>query len=272
MGRTKRSRDKHTFFTVLFLGLLILGIGSASWAMFQIVTQSNLSLPFEDTHSFESIAGDSNLEKNPSLENQSIEVPIEESNDIESPANYSEVASDSTSILNIPTETTYPESPDKDFESDAPLYIPSSIEPLYPYLPKKGDNIGSLTIPTLKQKFPIIQGTEQNELKKGVGHFIQSVLPGEEDNCVLSGHRDSVFAKLGQLRIGDPLVVQTSAGKFTYEIMQMRVVDKTDRTVIVPADHAILTLTTCYPFKYFGSAPDRYIIIADLVLIEDTTV
>jgi sortase A len=137
---------------------------------------------------------------------------------------------------------------------------------LYPLYPVEGAYIGSLSIPVLNQKLPIIQGTGADELKKGVGHFTQSVLPGEEDNCVLSGHRDTVFSKLGKLKIGDQLIVQTSAGTFTYEIKRIRIVDKDDKTVIVPADHAALTLTTCYPFYFVGSAPDRYILIADLVI------
>jgi sortase A len=144
--------------------------------------------------------------------------------------------------------------------------IDDSDKILYPLYPAEGDNIGSLSIPVLKQKLPIIQGTGTEDLKKGVGHFIQSVLPGEKDNCVFSGHRDTVFAKLGELKIGDQLIVQTSAGTFTYEIKYIRIVDKDDRTVIVPADHAVLTLSTCYPFLFIGSAPYRYILSADLVI------
>lgn len=137
---------------------------------------------------------------------------------------------------------------------------------LYPVYPVEGDNIGSLSISVLEQKLPIFQGTGTKELKKGVGHYIQSVLPGEEDNCVLSGHRDTVFAKLGKLKIGDQLIIETSAGTFTYVIKKLRIVDKDDRTVIVPTDHAVLTLTTCYPFRFVGNAPYRYIISSDLVI------
>ena len=151
-------------------------------------------------------------------------------------------------------------------EPDHPSVMLNPDKILYPLYPAEGDNIGSLSIPVLKQKLPIIQGTDADELKKGVGHFIQSVLPGEEDNCVLSGHRDTVFAELGKLKIGDQLIVQTSAGTFTYEIKRIRIVDKDDKTVIVPADHAVLTLTTCYPFYFVGNAPDRYILTADLVI------
>jgi sortase A len=151
-------------------------------------------------------------------------------------------------------------------EPDNPSDIVNPDKILYPLYPAEGDNIGSLSIPALKQKLPIIQGTGADELKKGVGHFTQSVLPGEEDNCVLSGHRDTVFAELGKLVIGDQLIVQTSAGIFIYEIKRIRIVGKDDKTVIVPTDHAVLTLSTCYPFHYVGSAPDRYILTADLVI------
>jgi sortase A len=136
---------------------------------------------------------------------------------------------------------------------------------LYPVRPKEGDNIGNLTIPVLNRVIPIIHGANEDELKKGVGHFAQSVLPGEANNSVLSGHRDTVFRELGKLKIGDELTTETSAGTFTYIIKETRIVHKDDKTVIVPTDHAVLTVTTCYPFRYIGDAPDRYIIIADLI-------
>ncbi len=122
-----------------------------------------------------------------------------------------------------------------------------------------------MTIPALNRKLPIIQGTDVDNLKKGVGHFTQSVLPGEEDNCVLSGHRDTVFRQIGNLKIGELLIVKTSAGTFTYKISGTRIVHKDDKTVIVPTDNAILTMTTCYPFNFIGNAPDRYIISATLI-------
>ena len=151
-----------------------------------------------------------------------------------------------------------PAEPDQPYET----LVPEKV--LYPVYPEEGDSIGILSIPALKRELPIVQGTDAGELKKGVGHFTQSVLPGEEDNCVLSGHRDTVFTKLDKLKIDDQLIVQTSAGTYTYKIKQIRIVDKDDKTVIVPADHAVLTLTTCYPFIFIGNAPQRYILVADL--------
>ena len=150
-------------------------------------------------------------------------------------------------------------------ESDTPSDPPVPDVVLYPDYPAEGDLIGTLSIPALGQSFPIIEGTGDDELKRGVGHFRQSVLPGIEDNSVLAGHRDTVFRRLGELEIGDQLIAETAAGRFTYEIVNIRIVDKDDKTVIVPTDHAVLTVITCYPFNYVGSAPDRYILTADLV-------
>jgi sortase A len=132
-------------------------------------------------------------------------------------------------------------------------------------VPARGDYIGTITIPVLNKTLPIYQGTENSQLEKGVGHFEGSVLPGQTDNSVLAGHRDSVFSKLGKLKLGDLLVVNTAAGNFTYKVSRFRIVGEDDRTVIVPTKTAVLTLSTCYPFFYIGNAPKRYIVSADLM-------
>lgn len=151
------------------------------------------------------------------------------------------------------------------------LALPIAEKGLYPVYPLDGDNIGSLTMPALNLKIPIIQGTSAKSLKKGIGHFTQSVLPGENDNCVVSGHRETVFRQLGRLKLGDQLIVQTSAGTFTYKVNGLRIVHADDRTVIVPTEQAVLTMTTCYPFNTPGYYPDRYIVSAGLINSEKTT-
>ncbi|ALS77962.1 class D sortase [Planococcus kocurii] len=135
----------------------------------------------------------------------------------------------------------------------------------YPKTPEIGDLMGELIIPKLEATLPIIHGTDEDELEKGVGHFAQSVMPGENDNSVLSGHRDTVFRELGDVGKGDLLIVETYSGTFTYKVRQVRIVDEDDRTVIVPKPRATLIVSTCYPFDYVGYAPDRYILVADLV-------
>jgi sortase A len=138
-------------------------------------------------------------------------------------------------------------------------------EELYSKKPEIGENIGNLVIPKIEATLPIFHGTDEEELEKGVGHFAGSVLPGESDNSVLSGHRDTVFRRLGEVGKGDLLVVSTSAGEFTYRVNRVRIVDADDRTVIVPKPKATLTVSTCYPFDFIGDAPQRYILVASLV-------
>ena len=128
--------------------------------------------------------------------------------------------------------------------------------------PKTGEFIGSLKIARLNETIPIYEGTQAAELKIGAGHYEKSVLPGVSDNSVISGHRDSVFSKFGALKLGDSLTVTTSYGKFIYKIKSFRIVKANDRTVIVSTKDARLTLSTCYPFYFIGSAPKRFIVTA----------
>ena len=136
---------------------------------------------------------------------------------------------------------------------------------LYHTFPAVGDKIGTLSFPKLKRTVPIIQGTERSQLKKGAGHYIQSALPGEIENSVISGHRETTFRNIGRLVVGDIVIAKTSAGTFTYKVTGTRIVEADDRTVIVSKDTATLTLTTCYPFNTPGYFPQRYIVSAQLV-------
>ncbi|MGI8385675.1 class D sortase [Robertmurraya sp. P23] len=156
---------------------------------------------------------------------------------------------------------------EKKTESTVEKVEASSVQKssLYSKQPEIGENIGELVIPKIEATLPIFHGTAEDELEKGVGHFAGSVLPGESDNSVLSGHRDTVFRRLGEVGKGDLLVVTTSAGEFTYRVNRVRIVDADDRTVIVPKPKATLTVSTCYPFDYIGDAPQRYILVASLV-------
>ena len=152
-------------------------------------------------------------------------------------------------------------------EKPEPKEAPKEVEQeeLYSEYPGMGETFGELIIPKISASLPIVEGTDEDELERGVGHYANSVLPGEKDNSVLSGHRDTVFRRLGEVGVGDKLVVKTTAGKFTYKVRQVRIVDANDRTVIVPKPRATLTVTTCYPFDYIGDAPDRYILVATLI-------
>lgn len=127
-----------------------------------------------------------------------------------------------------------------------------------------GDIIGLLLIPKLHSELPIVEGTDPNDLEKGVGHYKDSFLPGEHGQIVLSGHRDTVFRHLGELKIGDILEMKLPTEKYFYKIVDTKIVDSKDNSILTMQDEKEeLILTTCYPFRYIGNAPKRYIIYAE---------
>lgn len=128
--------------------------------------------------------------------------------------------------------------------------------------PSFGDSVGILTIDRIGANLPIVDGTSEDDLKKGVGHYDGTAYPLDDDQIVLSGHRDTVFRRMGEVEIGDIMTVRMPYGDFDYEIINTKIVSADDRTIIVPHDEEILTVTTCYPFRYIGNAPDRYVIDA----------
>ena len=128
---------------------------------------------------------------------------------------------------------------------------------------KKGDTIGVLYIPRLNREIPIIEGTDEEELEQGVGHYTGTGFPGENKQILLSGHRDTVFRQFGELEHGDEFHVKMEHGTFIYVIKDHTIVDANDTTVIDPTrTDEVLTVSTCYPFSYIGSAPDRYVLFA----------
>jgi len=142
---------------------------------------------------------------------------------------------------------------------------PTSEAELYAKHPSYGSKFGTITLPSLKLSWPIFEGTSDVQLAKGVGHYTGSVLPGVDDNSILSGHRTTVFNRLGELEKGDLIYVKTAAGVFTYKVKGFRIVSRSDRTVIQPTETATLTLTTCYPFDNVGITTKAFIVTAKLV-------
>ncbi|QUG86181.1 class D sortase [Bacillus nitratireducens] len=132
---------------------------------------------------------------------------------------------------------------------------------------KEGEKVAMLNIPKIKKKFSIYWGANDATLKKGVGMFVSDLTttPSGGGHTVLSGHRDTVFTDLGELKEKDTLILEYDNKTYTYEIQKTWITHAEDRTVIVKKEEPTLTMTTCYPFDYIGDAPDRYIIEAKLI-------
>ena len=131
---------------------------------------------------------------------------------------------------------------------------------------EKGDEVALLRIPALNKEYLTYWGTEDDALDRGVGmHESQwTTTPEEMGHTLLSGHRDTVFRELGDLEIGDEMIVLFNGVTYTYTIDDIWITSADDQSVVVEKEEATLTLSTCYPFHLLGAAPDRYIIQASL--------
>lgn len=146
-----------------------------------------------------------------------------------------------------------------------PAPIQTDQTPLYAVAPRVGERIGTISLPTLDLSWEIYQGTEEAQLSVGVGHYTGSVLPGMNDNSILSGHRTTVFNRIGELEVNDLILIETDPGVFTYQVRDFRIVDRSDQTVIQPTATATLTLTTCYPFDSLTRTTQAFLVEADLI-------
>jgi LPXTG-site transpeptidase (sortase) family protein len=132
-----------------------------------------------------------------------------------------------------------------------------------------GAPIGRLVIADIGLDEVVVEGIGDDELNAGPGHMPGTAIPGWRGNAVLSAHRDRHFHRLDEVHIGDTVRTTTRGGATTWVVTDRRVVSRFAR-VIRPTDTPVLTLTTCWPVRYFGPAPDRLILTAKPV--DGTTV
>jgi LPXTG-site transpeptidase (sortase) family protein len=109
------------------------------------------------------------------------------------------------------------------------------------------------------------EGTDASTLERAIGHIANTALPGEAGNAAFAGHRDTFFRRLRYVRAGDRIIITTVSGRHEYVVRDTRVVSPTDVSVLDPTPTPTLTLVTCFPFRYIGPAPERFIVRADLL-------
>jgi sortase A len=119
-----------------------------------------------------------------------------------------------------------------------------------------------LHIPKIRLEVPLLEGTDDLTLNRGVGRIGGTAHLGEGGNIGIAGHRDGFFRGLKELKIGDTIELEGPVGTETYVVDQLKIVDPSDVSVLQPRSRSSLTLVTCYPFYYIGSAPKRYIVHA----------
>lgn len=122
-----------------------------------------------------------------------------------------------------------------------------------------------LRIPKIDLEVPILEGTDDISLNRAVGHIAGTPRPGENGNVGIAGHRDGFFRGLKDVGTGDAIEIITPDGVDRYSIDEITVVDPANVAVLAPRAKPSITLVTCYPFYFIGSAPQRYIVRASLV-------
>jgi sortase A len=136
-------------------------------------------------------------------------------------------------------------------------------QPVHDYsIRDKGVIVGHLEIPRIGISVPVLEGSGPNILAIAAGHIEGTSLPGLSGNMGIAAHRDTFFGPLRQIRPNDIITVRTMNGSFSYAVNTTEVVAPSEVGVLRQTPDAELTLVTCYPFRYKGPSPKRFIVHA----------
>jgi sortase A len=132
--------------------------------------------------------------------------------------------------------------------------------------PAPGGALDHLVIPKIGLNVYVVEGVSEADLQRGPGHYPQTVLPGQNGNSAIAGHRTTYgapFYSINELKIGDTVSLTDTAGRtFVYKVFQAPlVVSPSNVSVLANTPYPQLTLTTCNP-RF--SATSRLIVFARL--------
>ena len=148
-------------------------------------------------------------------------------------------------------------------KAEVPPEAPAKIEPAPPGKPPQPNEVlGRLEIPRLKLSVMVREGADSKTLRRAVGHIPGTALPGSAGNVAVAGHRDTFFRALRNIQDDDTIEFQTENGTYRYKVQSTDIVGPRDVGVLAASNQQTLTLVTCYPFYYVGSAPKRFVVRA----------
>jgi len=124
-----------------------------------------------------------------------------------------------------------------------------------------GAPVARLVIPRLALDEIVLEGVGDDQLNAEPGHLPGTAFPGEPGNAVVAAHRDRHFNHLDAISVGDTITTESGTLKKTWVVVEKRIVGK-DEPALFPASDPTLTLTTCWPIRYIGPAPERLIVTA----------
>lgn len=149
---------------------------------------------------------------------------------------------------------------------DFRLWAPERIQAYQASLREQGcAPTAVLRIPSIGLEVAVLEGTDDLTLNRAVGRIAGTARPGEAGNVGIAGHRDGFFRVLKDLAPDSPLELETLDGRrLCYRVSEIRVVRPSAVEVLDPTPEPSVTLVTCYPFYFAGSAPERFIVRAVL--------
>jgi sortase A len=125
----------------------------------------------------------------------------------------------------------------------------------------EGAAVARLIVPRIGLDEIVLEGVGSEELNAGPGHLPGSAFPGERGNSVISAHRDRHFDRMDEVQVGDTILTESGQHQNAWVVIAKRVVDKSAPALFKTKD-ATLTLTTCWPIRYLGTAPERLLVTA----------
>lgn len=149
--------------------------------------------------------------------------------------------------------------PDVDSDADADTAEKPHGAPAKIARPVNG-LLGRVEVPRLGISAIVREGVDLRTLKHAVGHVPETAFPGQPGNVAIAAHRDTFFRNLRGVKKGDIIQLVTPSGTFEYQVETTKIVWPTNVEVLRPTPEPAITLVTCYPFNYIGSAPKRFIV------------
>lgn len=120
--------------------------------------------------------------------------------------------------------------------------------------------VARIVVPRLGTERIVLTGATGSALAFGLGHVSGTALPGQAGSAAVAGHRDGWARFLGDMRVGDTIVVETRAGREPLRVVSLEVVPRERVEILEPDPDTRLTLVTCYPFDGLVPSPKRYVV------------
>jgi sortase A len=165
----------------------------------------------------------------------------------------------------LPVNSATVNDPASGSQVDFSLWSAKRVEAYKESLVKKGDRpLAILRIPKIHLDVPVYNDTDDLTLNRGVGRVLGTAQVGKGGNLGIAGHRDGFFRGLKDLAPGDEIALVGVSHSDVYVVDKIQIVNPEDVSVLNPTRVPSLTLVTCFPFYYVGSAPQRFIVHASM--------